>query len=107
MPAKHEPTPEMRSQVEALAGFGVRADEIAGYLGIDPKTLRKHYRRELDVGTTKANVQVARALHRQATEGNTSAAIFWMKARGGWREKHEVEHSGGLNISISGDDVDL
>ena len=27
-----------------------------------------------------------------ATEGNNvAAAIFWMKARAGWREKHEVK----------------
>ena len=27
--------------------------------GIDPKTLRKHYREELDLGEAKANAQVA------------------------------------------------
>jgi uncharacterized protein with von Willebrand factor type A (vWA) domain len=24
-------------------------------------------------------------------QNNVAAAIFWMKARGGWREKHDVE----------------
>lgn len=93
--APHKPTPETLAQVEALSGYGVRHDEIALYLEIDPKTLRKHYRKQLDTGAVKANVGVARSLHKQATEGgNVAAAIFWMKARAGWREKQEVELSG-------------
>lgn len=83
----HQVTPETAAQVEALAGYGVRQDEIAAYLGIDPKTLRKHYREQLDKGEIRANVDVARALHKQATEGNVTAAIFWLKARAGWRDR--------------------
>jgi hypothetical protein len=62
----------------------------------DPKTLRKHYRDELDLGATKATAKVAEFLFRKATtEGPqcVTAAIFWMKTRGGWREtpqSHEV-----------------
>lgn len=93
--APHKPTPETMAQVEALSGYGIRQDEIAQYLNIDPKTLRKHYADQLAGGMTKANVAVARSLHKQATEGgNVAAAIFWMKARAGWREKQEVELSG-------------
>jgi hypothetical protein len=44
----HKPVPELRRQVEALAGFGIPEADIAGLIGIDPKTLRKHYRQELD-----------------------------------------------------------
>ena len=90
----HEPTTETRAQVDALAGYGIRQDEIAAYLGIDKKTLSKHYREELDAAVVKANSAVARSLHKQATEGNVAAAIFWLKARAGWREKHEVELTG-------------
>ena len=35
-------------------------------VGIDPKTLRKHYRHELDHGHTKANAKVAENLYRKA-----------------------------------------
>lgn len=91
----HSPSEETRAEVRALSGFGITQDDIARYLDIDPKTLRKHYRDELDTGTTHANAEVARSLHKQATEGgNVAAAIFWMKARAGWREKQEVELSG-------------
>ena len=90
----HKPTSESRAQVEALAGYGVRQDEIAMYLDIDPKTLRSHYREQLDKGVVKANVSVARSLHKQAVDGNVAAAIFWLKSRAGFREKQEFEVSG-------------
>jgi hypothetical protein len=33
--------------------------DIARVVGIDPKTLRKHYREELDTGAIKATAKVA------------------------------------------------
>lgn len=53
----HSPTEETRAEVRALSGFGITQDDIARYLDIDPKTLRKHYREELDTGTTHANAE--------------------------------------------------
>ena len=88
------PTDEQRGMVKAFAAYGVQQDEIAKYLEIDPKTLRKHFRRELDTGGIEATFKVAQSLYKAATGGNVGAAIFWMKARGGWREKHVVEHTG-------------
>jgi hypothetical protein len=85
----HDPDPLSRRQVETLAGYGIPEAEIAGLLGIDAKTLRKHYRQELNLGHTKANAKVAESLFRKATgEGcqSTTAAIFWLKARAGWKE---------------------
>ena len=43
----------------------------------------------------EATAKVAQSLYRMATEGNNvAAAIFWMKARAGWREKQQVELTG-------------
>ena len=94
----HQPDPLTRRQVEALAGYGVPETDIAGVVGIDPKTLRKHYRGELDHGHVKANAKVAENLFRKATgEGReaVTAAIFWLKTRAGWRETNVHEVSGG------------
>src|SRR6185503_12562897 len=44
------------------------------------------YRDELDLGTTKANAQVAGFLFNSARNGNVSAQIFWLKTRAGWKE---------------------
>jgi hypothetical protein len=58
----HRPDPVTQRQVEAMAGYGVPEADIAGVIGIDAKTLRKHYRNELDHGHVKANVRVAENL---------------------------------------------
>src|SRR4051794_6370916 len=90
MPALFDSKEEERSLVRAMSGLGVPQENIATHLEIDAKTLRKHFRRELDRGMVEANVKVAQSLFQMATTGkNVAAAIFWMKARCGWREKHE------------------
>jgi len=87
-------TAEQRRTVRAMAGFSVPQEEIATFLDIDPKTLRKHFRVELYKGGTEATAKVAQSLFRMATEGNNvAAAIFWMKARAGWSDRQRVEHS--------------
>lgn len=85
----HKPDPQTRRQVEAMAGYGVPESDIAGVVGVSPKTLRRHYRSELDHGHVKANAKVAESLFRKATgEGReaVTAAIFWLKTRAGWKE---------------------
>ena len=92
MAAGREPTDEQRRLVRALAGFGVPQDDIAKHLDIDPKTLRKHFRSDIDRGALEANAKVAQSLFQMATQGqNVAAAIFWMKVRGGWSEKLRAE----------------
>ncbi|MBR0641377.1 hypothetical protein [Plastoroseomonas hellenica] len=87
-------TDEQRRTVKTMAGFGVPQEDIAKHIEIDPKTLRLHFRRELDAGVLEANAKVAQALFHMATQGkNVAAAIFRLKARAGWREKQEIELS--------------
>jgi hypothetical protein len=86
-----EPTEEQRRTVRAMAGLGIPQPDIATLLEIDPKTLRLRFRTELDRGAVEATAKVAQSLFRMATQGgNVAAAIFWMKARAGWRERHDV-----------------
>ena len=83
------PDPAGRRQVEAIAGYGIPEADIATVLEIDPKTLRKHYRKELDKGHIKSTAKVAENLYKKATgEGReaVTAAIFWLKTRAGWKE---------------------
>ena len=61
----HTPDPALRRQVEAMAGYGIPELGIAKVIGIDPKTLRKHYRSELDLGHIKANSAVAQSLFKK------------------------------------------
>jgi hypothetical protein len=82
-----EPTEQQRRQVMTMVGLGIIQDDIARWLEIDDKTLRKHFRRELDTGATEANMRVASSLFQMATQDKVpAAAIFWMKARAGWKD---------------------
>jgi hypothetical protein len=91
----HQPDPAQRRQVETMAAYGIPAEDISRVVGIDPKTLRKYYRDELDLGTTKANAQVAGFLFNSARNGNVSAQIFWLKTRAQWKETpSEHRHMG-------------
>jgi hypothetical protein len=93
----HKPDPLQRRQVEAMAAYGIPEFDIARVVGVDPKTLRKHYRDELDLGETKANAQVAGYLFNAAKGGNVTAQIFWLKTRAKWRETPvELRHSGSI-----------
>lgn len=93
----YEPTPEARRTVKGMAAVGVPAEDIARVLDVDPKTLRKHFRRELDTGSVEANARVAQSLFQKAignTPQSTIAAIFWLKTRAGWVEKPAAEAPG-------------
>ena len=86
------PTNEQRHQVRVMTGLDVPQEAIASYLGIDPKTLRKTCRRELDDGTLAAKHTVAPTFFRMATrEGTATAAIVWPKAHRDHCENNAVE----------------
>lgn len=94
---KHEPTKETRSLVKALTSFGIDQSAIAAKIGVSEPTLRKHYRDEIDTGTTDLVATVANKLFNRAmTEKGmpgVTAGIFILKARGKWRDAQVVEHT--------------
>jgi hypothetical protein len=92
---QYKPTDAQRREVLTMTGFGIRQADICKALNIDAKTLRLHFRRELDTGAVEANVRVAQSLYSMATrEKNVAAAIWWTKARMGWRDTTVVENKG-------------
>ena len=90
MTAKHIPTDATRQTVQLHATVGTPQDVIARVLGIDAKTLRLHYRDELDLATARANATIGGALFNKAKNGDTAAQIFWMKTRAGWKDTTAV-----------------
>jgi hypothetical protein len=109
---RFDPTPEQKKNVEAMAAYGIPEEDIArtiGEHGIDPKTLRKYFRHQLDVAATKANSAVAQTAYQMATSGKYPAStMFWLKCRAGWKETNVMQHSGphGGPIQISNDELD-
>ena len=62
-------TDAMRERVRSLAGLGVPQVDIARIIRGDPKTLRKHFRDELDRGVAEANAVIAGSLFTAAKGG--------------------------------------
>jgi hypothetical protein len=88
------PDDTQRSAVTMLAACGTRFQVIATHIGVDTKTLRRHFRKELSEGRQDANALVARSLFSQAIGGNVTAQIFWLKTRAGWKETSALEMAG-------------
>ena len=89
---QHAPTDAQRKLVEIHATVGTTQDMIARMIGIDKKTLRLHYRDELDLSMVKANATIGGALFNKAKGGDTASMIFWLKTRARWRETSDVNH---------------
>jgi hypothetical protein len=95
----HAPTEESRLYVERIIANGVTRETIVQIVGIDPKTLEKHYGHELETGAEVANEKVAQSLYAKATDPKGGmplvvAATFSQKTRARWKEASVVEHSG-------------
>jgi hypothetical protein len=92
----HQPSDAERRLVERLASICVAEDDIAQCLPrpIDPKTLRRHYRSELDRGRARGRARVLTKLHELIDQNVPSAIFFYLKAQCGWSEKQQVELSG-------------
>ena len=94
----------LSSKVEALAGFGLTAADIACVLAADEEELKGIYSHELASGGIKANARVAESLYRKATgEGReaVTAAIFWLKTRARWKETCVHEVAGKVDTSVT------
>src|ERR1700720_2028895 len=102
------PTDAQRRQAETMAAYGIPEADIARVLGVSKPTLRKHCGTELDTGATRANSKVADFLFYGICGGTgkpafkderarVTAAIFWMKTRGGWSETSTHKHTGVAN----------
>lgn len=106
----HEPTDTTRAEVAALSTYGITQSEIARYMSLDPKTLRKWYRDELDNSSVKAHAQVGKFLYTAASgralkDGATHsdclrAAMFWAKTQMGWRETETPRETQPIHIEI-------
>jgi hypothetical protein len=104
----YEATDKDRLTVKVMVAGGIEQTAIAGVLGIAPKTLRKHFRREITTGSAEISAQVVSSLitmaigrpGRHATENaaaqpavpaNFNAAKWYSQARMGWSERIIVD----------------
>jgi len=98
-------TPEQIIEVGALAAV-LSQEQIADYFGIGRTTFFEICERQPEVyeqykkGKAKAIDEVAKGLILQAKEGNTSAAMFYLKTQAGWRETSVQEITGANGTAL-------
>jgi hypothetical protein len=100
---RHEVTDATRQQVSLMSALNLNQTQISAILGIDDETLRKYYRDELDTGLAKAVANVGAKLYKTAVSdkpNSLQAQMFFLKARAGWAEKHELTGANGGAIQI-------
>ncbi len=87
-------------EVEKLASQGLTNEQIAQSLGIGRTTLQarkresEQFEQAIKRGQAKGIAFVSNKLMEQCEEGNTTAMIFFLKARANWSDKMSVEHLG-------------
>lgn len=88
---------EQLPEIEALAAY-LSLEQVADYLGMSKVTFYEIMERQPEVserykkGKARAIGAVAKGLVQQAREGNTSAAMFYLKTQAGWRETSVHDH---------------
>lgn len=86
------------AQVEALAAF-LTLEQIADYFGVTRPTFDAICQRQPEVflqykkGKSKAIANISQNLIKQAQDGNTTAAIFYLKTQAGWKETQQIDHT--------------
>jgi hypothetical protein len=107
---------------EIAVEFGIGTTTLNAWKNKHPE-----FRKAIKAGKIGADAEVAVSLHKQATgyqyrklevvgkgdaqrveevdiviEPNAAAAIFWLKnrRRNDWRDKHEIEHKGTLDVNL-------
>lgn len=120
----YRPSTSDRVIVKFAAALGLPHEEIAAYMndgaGITAKTLRKHFRKELDFGAFQANVRIGGELFDLAINCpdptiRYRASAFLAERRFGLRpvSSHKVTGAGGgpveqiISIEFSGPDPGL
>lgn len=94
-----ELTEEQAQELETLAAV-LSQKQIADYFGIPHRTFQAILERDEEIsasykrGRSKAIASIGGGLLQQARDGNTSAAIFYLKTQAKWSEKTELDITG-------------
>ena len=98
-------------EVETLSAV-LSVEQIGAYFGLGKTTFYEIMKRQPEVferyqrGKARAVGSVAKNLIMQAREGNTTAAIFYLKTQAGWKETTRQELTGADGGPINTEETD-
>lgn len=102
----HKPNDITKAQVKAMSKY-LPQKYIAEHLDITEKTLRKHYRQELNAGAHEMNLQLAKTAFEMAVyDKDRAVLIFLLKTRLGmaevkWEKEDDTEVGDELDITFN------
>lgn len=96
-------TPAVREEIQRMAGIGMSLEEIAFVIESTPQEVDACCRLALRKGRAMGVAKVAGQLMKAALKCDEDprflpAAMFYLRAVGGWREKSEVEIKTGPSV---------
>ena len=82
-------------------------EQIADYFGMHRETFNAVCERQPEVfrqykkGKSRAIASISQNLIKQAQDGNTTAAIFYLKTQAGWRETNNIDINANVKAEMS------
>ena len=99
------------SEVEMMASVGMTTKQIADALKLPPTTFGKLVKNDptvqeaIDRGTSRGIKMVTDSLFQNALKGNVAAQIFFLKNKGGWADRQELDQRLQVDTKMSFDDA--
>jgi hypothetical protein len=109
-PAGHPlyaPSDKDRVTVRIMVAGGIEQEHIATVIGISGKTLRKHFRPEIDRAAHEINALVVGEHIKKIRAGDFRAIQWWEQSRMNWTEKLIIGETNGPTDLSSLSDADL
>jgi AraC-like DNA-binding protein len=104
-------------QLETLAGFGIKVEQMAAIFDMSKKTFERRMAENggdnplndaLLKGRSKAATAVTKTAYQMAVSGkHPNMTIFWLKCRQNWKDKQEIDLNSNVAISFDKQDKDL
>lgn len=94
---QYEPTKADRATVQCLVALGARQEDIAkciGTWGVTRATLRKHFKREMEISVLEVQANAMAKLVAAINAGEAWAVKFYLERKCGFVDKVSVEASG-------------
>jgi hypothetical protein len=84
-----KPTADQQDHAKYLARFGVSERDIASTIGVDRKTLRKHFAAEIAAARVASRIEILKGIRTRADLGHLQSAQFLLRLLGGATEKKQ------------------
>lgn len=98
-------------EIEMMASVGMTTKQIADALHLAPSVFGKLAKNDptvqeaIDRGTSRGVKMVTDSLFQNALKGNVAAQIFFLKNKGGWADKQELDQRLQVETKMTFDDA--